>query len=817
MNGSMRRPAVLAAALFMGGIFAHRALPGWPAGYALLIAALCTAALLLKSRPWCGATLIACGVFTAGAAIAQLDAYYFSLSHISSFAADAPRLAELELQIDQEPRILTQPFESFRALAPRQVMQGRATRIKTWDGWQPITGEMLVQIDQPHPRLAIDQTIRVLGMIQRPSPAMNPGQFDWAKYYREQRVLVSLRIAHADNIEILASPTPSIGARLRASVREQLAMGFPANRALDHALLRALLLGDNDPQLRDVQEQFMRTGTSHHLSISGMHIAVRGGVVYFICRLLRRSPRFSTWIAIGFVALYGYVALPSPPVVRSVLLCLIFGIGMLQRRALDAVQLLAVSVMAMLIYHPIDLYNAGFQLSFGTVLGLMIFTKTVMSRFEREDPDAQALRGLVRPTLWTRLRRSLVATFAAGFVAWIVSMPLIAHHFEQLNPWAIPASILLAPVVFAALVGGFLKVLLTMLLPGFSGTWAALAALPVAAMRHVVDWLAKMPASDVPFPALAVSLIILYYLVLMWAMRLRPRKRFRWCIQCAPVMPCVLMVIVALQAGVARAPTTTSGGMSVTLLAVGAGQCAVLEPDDGPLTIIDAGSSSLSDLQRKCVGPYLRHQQHHDVGAMILSHSDYDHISGAGEIATAYGVHDVIVSPHFARFAAVDPPAANLINVLDRLDVKTRTVALGQQVNLGSGTIEVLWPPANCDMNSNNSGLVLKLHVAGRSILFPADIQEPAERELLKDPQRLRADVLIAPHHGSSEECTAAFIAAVHPTAIVSSNDRTLTMKQRRFDELAKGYPLYRTNECGAVTIAIAKSGQLTITPFLKK
>jgi predicted membrane metal-binding protein len=43
---------------------------------------------------------------------------------------------------------------------------------------------------------------------------------------------------------------------------------------LDHALLRALLLGDSDPELRDVQEQFKRTGTSHHLAISGMHIAV---------------------------------------------------------------------------------------------------------------------------------------------------------------------------------------------------------------------------------------------------------------------------------------------------------------------------------------------------------------------------------------------------------------------------------------------------------------------------------------------------------------------------------------------------------------
>jgi competence protein ComEC len=817
MNDLARRPAVLTAALFMCGIFSHRALPPWPAAYAVVIAAISLVAILIRRRAWMCVALLAGGIVLAGAAIAQLEAFYFSAKHVSAFAADEPHLAQLELTIIEEPRILTQPFETFRALAPRQITQARARRIQTWDGWEDIAGDMLVQIDEPHPRLAIDHTVRVLGMIQRPGPAMNPGQFDWASYYREQRVLVSLKISHADNIQIVASPRPSLAARLRQGVREQLAMGFPASRALDHALLRALVLGDNDPQLRDVQEQFMRTGTSHHLSISGMHIAVLGGVVYFICRLLRRPPRFSTWVAMGFVALYGFVALPSPPVVRSVLLCLIFGIGMLARRSLDAVQLLAVSVLAMLIYHPIDLYNAGFQLSFGTVLGLMLFTKLFMSRFEREDPDAQALRGLVGPTIGQRIRKSVLATFSAGFVAWIVSMPLIAHHFEQLNPWAIPASIVLAPVVFAALVGGFLKVLLTLLLPGFAGTWATLAALPVAGMRHMVDWLAQLPGSDVPFPSLAVSIIVLYYLLLAWAMRLQPRKRFGWCVRCAPAMPCVLMVILALQAGVSGAPANTPGGMRVTLLAVGAGQCAVLEPDSGPLTIIDAGSASLSDLQRKCVGPYLRHQQHHDIRTIFLSHSDYDHISGAGEIATAYGVRNAIVSPHFARFAAVDPPAANLLDTFDRLDVSRQAASRGDRIDVGGGTIEVLWPPAKCEMNSNNSGLVLKLHVAGRSILFPADIQEPAERELLKDPAKLRADVLIAPHHGSSEDCTAALIAAVGPSAIVSSNDRTLTMKQRRFDEVAKDYPFYRTNECGAVTITITKDGHLTITPFKAK
>ena len=140
------------------------------------------------------------------------------------------------------------------------------------------------------------------------------------------------------------------------------------------------------------------------------------------------------------------VALPSPPVVRSVLLCLAFGLG----RSCSAgrstrCNCCRVSVLAMLVYHPLDLYNAGFQLSFGTVLGLMLFTRPVLQFLRRvaTTADLEIARSLSdsrrrvdRSRAW--IDNSVIGTLAAGLVAWRVSMPLIAFHFEQLNPWADP-------------------------------------------------------------------------------------------------------------------------------------------------------------------------------------------------------------------------------------------------------------------------------------------------------------------------------------------------------------------------------------------
>jgi competence protein ComEC len=812
-----RRPAVLAAAMFIAGILAHQALPHTPAACIAAAVALAMLAIGHFRHPLTSSSFLAGALFLTGAAAAQIEAFFYSPDDVAAYVSDDPRLARVELRIDDAPRILDAHTPGRRPLPPRQVTRGTVTRILTRSGWRPAAGKVLVQLQPPNARLAIGEHVRALGMLQRPGPAMNPGQFDWSSYYREQRVLSSIAISHAEQIEILTPPHPGPLDRLQSLARGKLAAGFDAAHALDHALLRALVLGDNDPQLRDVQEQFRRTGTSHHLAISGMHIAVLGFVIFQLCRLMRLNPRRSAIVGIAAVIVYGLAALPSPPVVRSVLLCLAFAAGICSGRAGDSIQLLALSVLLMLIYHPLDYYTAGFQLSFLTVLGLMVLSRLFSPDFS--DSDARAARSAlsVRIPLRTRLARRGTTMFGpmiwAGIIAWLVSLPLIAVHFEQLNPWAVFASLLLAPFVFLALVGGFAKILLTLALPMFAPAWAALAGYPVALMRHVIAALARLPGSDVPMPAPSAWMIGAYYALLLLPLLpaaiplLRRVRRFA---------PAGAVCMLALSPA-ASALTSRQGALRVSVLAVGAGSCAVIDFPDGRTMLLDAGSATLQDLQRNCLGPFLRHAGKRSIDAMLLSHGDFDHISAAGAIASAYDVRQVMMSPHFLRHAAESATAERLVETFEELKLPPRLVHRGEQITIGGAELQILWPPEQSTMDSNNTGVVVRLSYAGRSILFPADIQEPAEQALLADPASLHADVLIAPHHGSSEPSTRAFLAAVDPELIVSSNDRTLTQKQRAFDAMAWDRPLYRTNRCGAVTMTISKTGDLTTSTFLQR
>ena len=269
---------------------------------------------------------------------------------------------------------------------------------------------------------------------------------------------------------------------------------------------------------------------------------------------------------------------------------------------------------------------------------------------------------------------------------------------------------------------------------------------------------------------------------------------------------------------VASPISSTDGETRITLLSIGAGQIGIIELGDGRTFLIDDGSSSLVDPFRKCLEPYLRSRGCRSIETIFLSHPDYDHISATVETADEYHPSQVLISPVFRGQARGNMPAEQMLDHLDAAHVPIHTVTRGQSINLDRDTkLQVLWPPDGREFTStNNAGVVLRLNCHDRTILFPADIQIPTERELMDHPENLRADVLVAPHHGSAEATTAAFIHAVAPTAILSSNDRRLSKKQKEFDHLALGTPLYRTSVCGAVTVRISKTGELAIDTFLK-
>ena len=814
-----RRPAFPMAIALIAGITAQPHLSGSPLLWLIANALFIVASLLTLGREKVSSLCLFAAIFFAGITASQMEEYYFSASHISAFLTDNPKLAQMELRVLTTPQIIAPPTQG-RPMPPKQVARAEVMKVKTHTGWVRTSGEVNLTLEQPNAGLSAGQQISVVGLLQRPAVAMNPGQFDAAACYRRQRVLGTVTVAHVDGVALLPSHGFTPLEKMRSHARRLLASGFTAKHSLDHAVLLALALGDRDPEMRSVQDDFSHSGTAHLLAVSGLHVILIAGCAMFISRVLRLHPRKATWVMMSIVLLYGLIVLPATPVLRATVLCLAFGFSQLTGRHRDGIQVLAICAIGLLLYRPLDLYSAGFQLSFLTVLGMLLASRRLMELCSRlyDDEHTRVARTFRRPGFWVscglRVRGHLTGSVAIGCIAWLVSMPLVMYHFDQLNPWSVFAGLLLFPVVALGLIAGLLKIILTLLLPGVAATWAALAATPMIWMRHEVNWLAHLPGANVPMSVPPIWHIVLYYIVLSLPLLPWTWPSIKRWIRCAPVAAALLAMLPML---IAAAPSPGNGETRITLLSIGAGQIGIIELPDGHALLIDDGSSSLTAPLRTILDPYLRTRGVRSIDAIVLSHPDYDHISAAADTADEYHPAHVYLSPVFRQQANASPPAVAMLHHLDDLHIPIETIARGRHLPLNEGTtLDVLWPPdARAFTSTNNAGVVLRLNCHGRTILFPADIQAATERELIDHPENLRADILVAPHHGSSETTTGEFIRAVHPEAIVSSNDRHLTKKQRDFNRLAGDIPLYRTSQFGAITVRISKTGELKIETFL--
>ena len=811
------RPALATAALFAAGIALFRVVPDWPWVWIGLAAMLIIAGAMARRAALSSLAIIA-ALLLAGASSAQIEAFHFSRSHIGLFTTADSRLASIELEITGLPRAT--PANGGRQSA-RQIVRAQVVRLKTWTGWQPADGEVVLSYLQASPVLAAGQRVTVTGMLQRPAPPDNPGEFDWQAYYRRQRVVAEMRVARASDLHIVDSRSASWISGAREKARAWIGKGFLPRWEVDRELLVALVVGDRGPAMQGVEDDCNATGASHLLASSGLRVGILAGCIYLICQLIRLRPRLTLSMVTSGVVLLGCAMNPTSQALRPIIACGAFGIGLYMRRSIDAVQILGMAAALLLAVKPMELYSPGFQLTFVVVLGLLVLARPAFNAIDQRlrNPDLDVLQQFGRLTRAQRamrlIKRRILELAVAGAVAWIVSLPLICYHFEQINPWAVPVDLILLPVTIVALACGFLKLILTAIVPGAAPIWAAIAELPLWILRHGVSLATKLPGADIPVTPPPIWWIVLFYVLLIalcivWLMPHRPARRaFRLSFGGAWAMSLALPALVGFSSS-----RPASGQLKITVLAVGAGQCIAVEPPDGKIVFFDAGSNSLSDPLRSCIGPFLRSEGRGSADDLFISHGDYDHIDAAEGLLNRYSLHDFYASPFLQRHSAESKTCQHLLATLDRAHHLPHLLKAGDRMDLDGLSIQVLWPPADCAMNSNNSGVVLRLTFAGRSVLLPADIQAPPEAALIEYPKLLHSDILIAPHHGSSESTTAAFVAAVDPKLIISSDARRLTNKQHAFETMIDHRKLLRTGAEGAVTLQIDRNGTISTTPF---
>ncbi|MYN03771.1 DNA internalization-related competence protein ComEC/Rec2 [Pseudoduganella sp. DS3] len=678
--------------------------------------------------------------------------------------------------------------ESPAAVPPRIVLSWYAGR----------TGAL-----SPPPQLLPGERWRLKVRLQRPHGNANPHGFDYELWLLEQGIRATGYVRPEGPNERLSAFAPSAHnavERARFAIREHIADALQERRYA--GVIAALAMGDQRGISQQDWQVFSRTGIAHLVSISGLHITMIAGLVAWLAGWLWRKSFFMpAWqlplrlpaprvaVLAGLLAAWMYVALAGfgVPAQRTLYMLAVVAAAMWLDRLAAISHVLALAAGVVVLLDPWAVMWPGFWLSFGAVAVILYATVGRMGHVRvpkgasRAAPEPHPARAW-RARQLANLRLAAVTQFAvtAGLV------PLTILLFSQVsivsplaNAIAIPViSLLVTPL---ALLGSVLPAVL-------AGPVLRCAHWILELLLDMLQWLSAQPLAvwSAPAPDWPTFAFALAGTVWMLAPRGWP---MRW-LGLACWLPLLAASPVSPPPGTAR----------VIAFDVGQGMALLVETathrllyDSGPTYTPEANGGN------RVVLPYLRARGITALDVMVVSHSDSDHSGGA--LA-------VLRDTRTAKLMSSLPPG----HPITEAAVRHQQCIAGQAWEWDGVQFEMLHPTlASHDdpaLKPNARGCTLRITAAGRSILLPADIEAAQEAQLLAAvPEKLPAEILLVPHHGSGTSSTPGFLNAVQPRHAIFQLGYRNRYRHPRADVLeryrAMGAGIWRTDEAGAVSLEI--------------
>lgn len=712
----------------------------------------------------------------------------------------------------------------------------------------PARGTVLVRVDGDATALRPGSIVRLAGNARRVPEATNPGEFDRTPRARSRGVAAWMDIDAPGAITSLdADPQPatirfrSAWATTRAALQARARQWLdPADTDTGHdarqarALLRALLLGQDESELRPLRDAFQRLGVTHILAISGLNLVLLTWAVVWLLRWTGDRPRLEALVATLLIAVYLMIVPAEAPVVRAAVMVLALLLAEAAGRRYDRVTILAWAGVIVLILDPVELFGAGFQLSFGVVWALLVLGPSLRVRLFGERPPADT-HGLGR---W--FVEGFKDAASASVCAWAAASPIVAYHVGVFSPLGAVATVLLMPIVGAVMVGGYLTLLAATIVPalGSAALWA-LESL-AGALAWAVFTLDAAPWAVVYLPRASPAWTACTTATIAWWMadwkvihgwcaaarrRVRPAAlapgererpsplvqpkwlaRSRWA--------ATAIVALWLVAAMIRPPLGASDVLRLDTLDVGDGSCHLVrvrdDAGDVQTFLFDCGSLRLT-VGERLIPRAVRALGVWRVPTVVISHANIDHYAGLLDVVGPLGVRRVIVGEGVANAAAGPGPVGYVMDELRRRGVEVRVVAAGDDV----GFARVVSPPRGATFRQDNDySLVLRVAArtsAGeRSLLLCGDASREALAMVMQSGATLRADVMEVPHHGSHNEVAEDFVQLVAPSVAVQSTGLR-RLDDTRWDELKVGRDWRITARDGAVSVTIDEAGEVRV------
>jgi competence protein ComEC len=685
--------------------------------------------------------------------------------------------------------------------------------------WRPVSGRAIVIVAGDRGDIRAGEPVRVAGRLSKVAGPLNPGEFDYRGFLRAQRIDLRLTVDEPDGLERDPGGSTALFAgwlgRLRAWSRARLVEGLDSRI---EPLAAALVLGQREGVEPDVNDAFSRTGTTHLLAISGLHLQVLAAALLFLCRAMG-MPRRPAYVTVALVSiLYAVVVGLAPSVVRSTVMTVTFCVAAVARRAARPANTLALAALGTLAANPSYLFDVGCQLSF-LAIGALVWLvppacailrgilEAIRCRIAGPRSALDELERRLEPRWRTALRRlgtGVVDGVIASTVVWLAALPLVAMTFHIVSPIGVLLNVPLIPLTSGALLLGGLGLSLSALWGplGTAASW--LAGVLLEWTQSIVLWAVAQPWGHWFVAGPGLPWVLVFYgllgVVTIDAGSARsplpaPARRRR-----ASVAGWLLAGW-SLLGWIAAVLPSRPDTPEAEFLAVGHGLAVAVRTPAGQTVLYDCGRMADPTVGRRIIAPALWSRGISRIDTVILSHADQDHFDGLPDLLDRFKVGVVRVAPGFG--GPENPAAVELLAQVRSRGIPVRPIAAPESWESGGVRFTVAHPPAGWhpDSSDNARSVVLDLAYDDRHVLLTGDLEQLGLIELAAKPRpEPPPEVMLAPHHGGRTANPNWLYEWARPRAVVVSQRMPAPGTTDALAPLEQsGIPLLRTWQRGAI------------------
>ena len=528
-----RRPLLAVCGCFCLGIIINQYFR-IPFGISALPTALFLSLSLFVRRSKITIIFILLTVVGMGAAYSK-HCWTFPAEHISRLPyldRDEPIFVEGMVVSDVEPR----PFFHGK----KTVFSLEVSRIKSPRGTKEQKGVILVNIFRQED-IRYGDHLLLEGKLHRPFNFSKKSNFSYREYLYRKGITFILSVKKIGFVKVINRERghwlKALSLRVKHQLSAVLRKFLPSQ---DAGMMQALLLGDRYDIPKDVYALFKISGVAHIIAISGFNIGIVAYGIFFVLKLFSMPRRGQYFLTILLLVFYAFLTGGEPPVVRATVMAVVLLMGFIVEREPEPLNTLAFAGLLILLMNPQNLFDVGFQLSFVSVLSIILFYPKFWGAFQRFLPEIKSPPvGSKNPSCREKMKmvkfwfiQYFLQSTALSLSAYLGVVVLIAYYFHLFTPIGILANSVVVPLSSLIIFLGMGLLAAGIILPFTAFIFAKAITILLHMMVVSVTWFLKLPGAyfelreiSLPMSIFCYLLIGLFYLGMELLQRYRKSRR----------------------------------------------------------------------------------------------------------------------------------------------------------------------------------------------------------------------------------------------------------------------------------------------------